>query len=361
MNHWAGYLAALPAVQQRAIARFHRISLPRRADADVIALRLRQALCHASTVRVAYAALDADIRAALDDIRSRHRGIAAAELLARYGAIRPLRELRADPRPQSIAEHLLLLGWLIERVDALDRPARWLLPPELRRWLPMPLHVVDLGLAPVPLRPPILRAVATLLLACATRPLAVRADGRLRRATERLVVARLAPLAPDEAGWLLEFTLPLLIQLGLLGLHHGRCELMPAGRRFLLLPDRTQRDRLAAAWHVSAQPEHWLRRQLRDTRGIDWPLLRRRLLAWAAALPTDRLLDPTELTSALAATLGPLADSWTHGYRTVQRVPWRAPLANTIFQAALRGPLAWLGVVAWASAGVRQLSSGRAR
>jgi len=110
------------------------------------------------------------------------------------GPIRPLRQLAADPHPQSVSERLLLLGWLFERRDARGRAPRWLLPPELRRWLPRPPALADLGAAPAPARPPILRAAATIVLASAEHPLAVRADGRLRRTAMRMLAERLAPL-----------------------------------------------------------------------------------------------------------------------------------------------------------------------
>ena len=73
----------------------------------------------------------------------------------------------------------------------------------------------------------------------------------------------------------------------------------------------------------------------------------RRLVQWAQALPPDRLLAPEETYAALTATFGPLADAHTHGFRVVRRPPWRRRSGARVWQAALRGPLAWLGVVAW--------------
>src|SRR5207249_4982206 len=63
----------------------------------------------------------------------------------------------------------------------------------------------------------------------------------------------------------------------------------------------------------------------------------------------DQLLEPSTLYAALASALGPLADAQTHGFRTVDRAPWRPRRAAALFEAALRGPLSWLGLVAWAS------------
>lgn len=351
MNHWARFLSELPATHQRLIARAQRVSLPRGSDATVRVARLRFSLCHQATVHAVFATLEPPVRAALADLRVLRRGMRADELVARYGPIRPLRQLAADPHPQSVSERLLLLGWLFERRDARGRAPRWLLPPELRRWLPRPPALADLGAAPAPARPPILRAAATIVLASAEHPLAVRADGRLRRTAMRMLAERLAPSSPADAAALLEFTLPLLATLGLLACHAGRCEPTPAARRFLAQPDADQLARLAGAWVALPTPDAWLARLLRDDRAIDLPLLRRRLIAWASTLPAGRLIDPQPLVPALTATLGPLADALTHGWRTVDRTPWRARRAATIFQAALSGPLAWLGVVGWALVG----------
>src|SRR5262245_27331985 len=139
MNHWARFLAELPASHQRAIARFQRISLPRGASAGERVCRLRSALCRPATVRAVYALQDDATRAAIDDLRSCRRGLRPNDLFARYGAVRPLRQLVADPRPQTVAEQLFLLGWLIERPIGRSHAPRWLLPPELRHWLPAPL------------------------------------------------------------------------------------------------------------------------------------------------------------------------------------------------------------------------------
>lgn len=52
MNIWVQMLQEVPASVQRLIARFQRISLPRRCPPAERHRRLRQALCHAHTVQV---------------------------------------------------------------------------------------------------------------------------------------------------------------------------------------------------------------------------------------------------------------------------------------------------------------------
>ncbi len=183
--------------------------------------------------------------------------------------MRSWRQMERAPRPQSVSERLVLLGWLLPRPATPRHPAHYLLAPEVRRWLPQPRCLPHSdqrqGAAPVP----VLRLATTMLLACAEQPLPLRANG--------------GPLMP-------------------------------------LLPD-------------------W--------RGIDWPLLRRRLCQWVATVPTGAWLKPTTLYQQLAASLGPLADAHTHGFRQVQRLPWQPRRAAAIWQAALAGPLTWLGLIVW--------------
>jgi hypothetical protein len=349
MNYWARMLRDLPAIGQRLIARTQRISLPREANAEERHTRLRQALCHAATVRATYLSLDPDAQAALQDLRTRRGGIRPDELERRYGTVRSWRQLAADPRPRTIAERLILLGWLLFRPATARHPAHYLLPPELRRWLPKPLVLRSFGLAPLPPPPLALRATATLLLACAERPLAVRANGMLRRSSLRALARRLPPLDDDETARIASFLLPLLQTMGLVADQRGTCALTPVGQRFLDLPPAEQLARLRQAWISAPLPDAWLTALLIDPVGIDWPLLRRRLCAWAEALPVGVQLDPQALYGALADTFGPLADAHTHGFRRVDRVPWQPRRAAAVFQAALRGPLHWLGFVAWPS------------
>jgi hypothetical protein len=347
MNRWSRWLAAAPAVAQRLIARTHRISLPRAAPADERLRRLRRALCTPAAVRAVYAALDADVRAALDELRGARRGLDAATLTARYGAVRPWRHLARDPQPRSVAERLLLLGWLLPRPAAPGRAPRFALAPEVRRWLPQPLRLADDGPAPPAPLPLAQRAALALLLVAAAAPLPLRRDGALRRCALR----RLQPLLPDapapELEALCRFLLPLLDARGLVQRHGGRCTPALGAAAFLSAPLDAQRARLVEAWLHSAAPDAWLRRLRVASAGLDEPALRRRLVQWAQALPPDRLLAPEATYAALTATFGPLADAHTHGFRVVRRPPWRRRSGARVWQAALRGPLAWLGVVAW--------------
>jgi hypothetical protein len=347
MNQWVSMLAELPTLGQRLIARSGRISLPRNADAAVRLQRLRQALCHAATVRVTYAALEPAEQQALQHLRTLRGGIRPGELTRRYGAIRSWRELAADPRPRSIAECLVLHGWLLLRPPRPNNPARYLLPPELRRWLPHPLQLDQRGPAPRAPLPPALHAAHVILLACAEAPLPLRRNGQLRVSAVRLLAPRLAPLADAEVLALCRFLLPVLNNLGLLAPHGAAAVLAPAGARFLGLAPAEQLKRLRAAWVRAPQPDAWASPLLVEQHGMDWPLFRRRLWAWSAALPSRCLIEPSGMYAALAAAFGPLANAQTHGFRRVDRVPWQPRRAAAIWDAALRGPLTWLGAIGW--------------
>ncbi|WP_232282632.1 WYL domain-containing protein [Roseiflexus sp. RS-1] len=161
----------------------------------------------------------------------------------------------------------------------------------------------------------------------------------------------LQPLLPDapapELARLFHFLLPLLEARGLVQRHGGQCAPALGAAAFLAAPLDDQRARLVEAWLHCAAPDAWLRRLRVASAGLDEPALRRRLVQWAQALPPDRLLAPEATYDALAATFGPLADAHTHGFRVVRRPPWRRRSEARVWQAALRGPLAWLGVVAW--------------
>jgi len=347
MNRWAPFLADLPASLQRAIARAQRVSLPHVCPAHERLRRLRRALCRPAAVRAAYANLDAPTRAALQTLRERNAPLSPAEVTACLGPLRSPALLAADPRPRSVAERLLLLGWLLPRPPGLRHPARYVLAPELRRWLPSALSLPDLGPASAPPRPAALRATEALLLALVCAPLPLRADGSLATAALRRLVPLLAPLSAVEACAALSFVWPLLLQLGLACAAGRSADASPAAASWLARPAHARLDALRAAWHAAPQPDAWLRSLLLDARGIDWPCLRRRLCVWAEALPVGRLLAPAGLYAALVATLGPLANAQTHGFRSVARAPWQPSRAESIWLAALRGPLAWLGEVAW--------------
>jgi hypothetical protein len=217
----------------------------------------------------------------------------------------------------------------------------------VRRWLPQPLRLADDGPAPPAPLPLAQRAALALLLVAAAAPLPLRRDDALRRCALR----RLQPLLPDapapELDQLFRFLLPLLDARGLVQRHGGHCAPALGAAAFLAAPLDDQRARLVEAWLHSAAPDAWLRRLRVADSGLDAPALRRRLVQWAQALPPDRLLAPEATYDALAATFGPLADAHTHGFRVVRRPPWRRRSGARVWQAALRGPLAWLGVVAW--------------
>lgn len=347
MNHWAAWLADLSPTLQRAIARAQRISLPRGCDAPTRMARLRMALCRARTVRETFFGLPAEAQAALWALRDCPRGLALATLAQRYGPIRPLHELRSDPHPRSLSERLLLLGWLLPRPATHRHPERWLLPPELRRWLPTPLPLLDHGVAPLSPYPPVLRALVAVLVASAETPLPVRSDGIPPPAVLKRLLPRLTPLPAPEGLALLRWLCPLLCELQLL-LPHGETVVPgPAAQPFLDLPPTRQLQRLTAAWCNTPRPDTLICAQLLTADGLLWPSLRRRLLAWAEALPVGQLLAPAELYPALTTAFGPLADATTHALRTVRRSPWGTERAMAVWQVALTGPLTWLGVVAW--------------
>jgi hypothetical protein len=139
MNIWAHWLAALPATLQRLIACHQRISLPRGCSAAERQQRLRHALCHARTVQVTYHGLAPELQQALHDLAAQRRGICPDDLVARYGPVRSWTQLAAHLHPQSLSEQLILLGWVLPRPATPCHPMRYVLPPELRRWLPQPL------------------------------------------------------------------------------------------------------------------------------------------------------------------------------------------------------------------------------
>jgi len=269
------------------------------------------------------------------------------ELQARFGPIRPPAALRADPTPQSLSERLLLLGWLLPRPAAPRNPPRYLLPPELRRWLPQPPQFAAHGALPPATPPPVLAVSTALLLACVAEPLPLCADGSLARPALRRLAPLLADVDTEHQAAFVTVTWPLLQQLGLVIIAQRQATLSPAAARFLKRPATERLALLRDAWIGGPDCDAWLRPLLIDRRGIDWPCLRRRLCAWAASLPADQAVEPAASATVLAATHGPLADAQTHGFRRVDRAPWQPRRATAIWQAALAGPLTVLGYVAW--------------
>lgn len=351
MNLWAAMLADLPALGQRQIARFNRVSLPRGCSSEQRLGLLRSALCHQATVRAAYTNLDTDARAALHHLCAIRGGVSPAELQRCYGRVRSWRQIAADLRPQSIAERLLLHGWLLPRPPAPRHPPRWIVPPEVRRWLPRPLDLPAGSTAPSAPPPLALRVATTLLLLCNEQPQQIRADTSLRWEGAQTLAARLVPYPASQVTACSHLVTPLLKDLGLLTMANGTCATTPAGRRFLALSPAIQSEHLRDAWVAAPRADRWLCVVAPDTRGIDWPLLRRRLVAWSQALPADRLLDLEPVYEHLSSALGPLGDAHTHGFRFVDRAPWQPRRAAAVWQAAITGPLTWFGYVAHTDAG----------
>lgn len=353
MHSWAAFLAQTPPTLQRLIASSQRISLPRRCSPEERLARLRAAICRAAAVRSVYFWLDTDEQQAVQTLRAIPRGLNAADLTARFGPIRPLSELRADRAPRSISERLLLLGWLLPRPATRNHPTRYLLPPELRAWLPVPLTPMQHAACSMlhaahggPEQAPALRAATALLVSAATTPLSLRRDGRLTAAALRELTPRLASLPPDEAKSLYAWLWPLLGDLGLLAPHGAAIVVAPAARRFLAAPPAERLKLLTDAWQRSPRPDRWLTTLRVNRRGLDWPAFRRRLCAWAALAPPACAVASVAVYDRLAAALGPLADAMTHGlaFRR-RRLPWAQRNAAKVWAAACSGPLRWLGKV----------------
>ena len=365
-NLWAAFLADTPPTLQRMIASAQRISLPRRCTPAERLVRLRAALCRGAAVRSVYFTLAPAEQDAVQQLRQIPGGLAGPDLAARFGPIRPLTELRRDRVPRTISERLLLLGWLLLRPASQNHPTHYLLPPELRAWLPVPLpHGGDgegsrwgggemerqgtpphLPTSTAPTAPPAtvpaLRAATAILVAAATVPLPLHPDGGPTAAALRILRPRLAPLTDADAlcGWLM----PLLGDLGLLAPHGAAASLGPGVRGFLAAPPAERLRTLTDAWVRAARPDPWLAPLHVNTRGLDWPALRRRLRAWAAALPAAPSRDPAASYALLHAALGPLADAGTHGFcASPRRPPWLPRRAAEVWATACAGPLAWLG------------------
>ncbi|MCS6883396.1 MAG: WYL domain-containing protein, partial [Chloroflexaceae bacterium] len=352
MNRWAAALAQSPPTLLRLIAATHRVSLPRRCPPEERLARLRAALCRPAALRALYWALDPAERDALQALRACAGGLRPETLAARFGPIRPLNQLRADPAPRSLSERLLLLGLLLPRPAAPFHPPRYLVPPEVRAWLPAPLPPASPPPDPAVAEPPVLAAVTALLLAAAERPLPARQDGRLTAAARRALAARLEPLAPDEAAALCDWTLPLLLALGALARDRAALTLGPAAPRLLALPPAERLARLRAAWEALPRPDAWLVALRVRLRGLDAPALRRRLLAWAAHVPPEAAEQPDRAYARMAAALGPLADGVTHCLSgPSRRGPWTARRAAAVWGAACAGPLRWLGALPGATSG----------
>jgi hypothetical protein len=351
MHTWAAFLAQTPPTLQRLIASSQRISLPRRCSPEERLARLRAAICRAAAVRSVYFWLNPDEQQAVQILRAIPRGLNAADLAARFGPIRPLSELRADRAPRSISERLLLLGWLLPRPATQNHPLRYLLPPELRAWLPVPLTSRQPATGNgqpdahgVPAYAPALRAATAMLVCAAATPLPLRRDGRLTAAALRELTPRLAPLPSDDVAALYDWLWPLLGDLGLLAPHGAAVVVAPAARRFLATSPAERLELLTDAWLRAPRADRWLTALRVNRRGLDWPAFRRRLCAWAAVVPPDLPPAAAATYDRLAAALGPLGDATTHGLTFPRRrLPWAQRNAAQVWAAACAGPLRWLG------------------
>jgi hypothetical protein len=342
MNRWAYYLSALPATLQRAIARAQRISLPRHCSGDERVLRLRQALCRQATVRMQYAFLSAEEQAAAVWLGTQRYSIRPHDLTHQLGTIRPWKQLLSDPQPRSMAERFLLLGWLLPRPAAPHNPAGFVVPPELRRSLPQPHALLgEPRTLPAAVRlAPVVVLANDLLFALAQQPLAVDRTGRLCAAAWRRLTQ--LPRSDKHAG---QFTLDLLIEHGCVVLQQQQATLSSLGRRWLDQPVALRQQQLRDAWITLPHADRWAKPLLANDRGMHWPAFRQRLLHWATQIPPDRWFAPDALFAALVAAEGPLATAHTHGFRQVQQSPWRTARSAAIWQAAVQGPLTWLGLV----------------
>ncbi|MBX0331545.1 WYL domain-containing protein, partial [Oscillochloris sp. ZM17-4] len=249
MQRWGQYLAEVPQTLLRLIASHQRVSMPRQCPPAERLSRLRAAICRSAAAREAFFGLHAEERAAVQALLVAPPGAARAQLIADLGPIRPLAALRADRAPQSLAERLLLMGWLLPRPAGPRHPATYLLAPELRDWLPRPL---DLPASPPPPTAPelplALRAATAIILAAARAPLPLRANGRPSAVALRRLRPLLAPAAPDEADSLVSWLLPLLADRDLLAAHGAAAAPGPAAGRFLAQGHAARRELLRAAW-----------------------------------------------------------------------------------------------------------------
>ena len=349
MNHWVQQLNAGPPLLVQAIARAQQVRVPRHAPTAVIAAQLWAALGPPAVVRARWAALAPALQAAVRDLAGRRGGADPALIITQYGAVRSWTALLADPRPQSTTEHLLLGGWLLPRPAAPRHPVRWLVPPELRRALPQVPVFAAHGVAPARLTPALLVLPALVSrLAHGPIPQTHRqtVPSRVRRR-----LARHAPDLPTPLGPLLRWLLPLLVAEGVVLATPTHWTLAPAASRWLSQSPAAQQAALIAAWLRHPAPDAWLRPVRAAATGLDAPAFRRRLLAWVDALPALQWLDPAPLYPILAAACGPLGDQHTHPWRWARPAPWHAPSAAQVWQAALRGPLHWLGAVTWTARG----------
>ncbi|NWF79493.1 MAG: WYL domain-containing protein [Chloroflexi bacterium] len=386
MQRWSLYLADLPASLLRLIAATHRISLPRRASVAERLTLVRQSLCRPAAVRAVYFSSTPEVQAAAQTLRTLPRCLSPEAVTAQFGAIRSLAELRSNRAPQTLAEQLLLNGWLLPRPAARNHPACYVVPPEVRAWLPVPLSVLDErrrtkdegrttaddepwpalhdrndterfdvrmraapGCGGDPAQTLAVRAATAVLLAAAATPLTIRCSVRPTVETIRQVMPYFGDQAPDQVERLVVWIMPLLHDLGLLAPHGAAVAPAPRAAQFLRATPSERLALLRDAWIRAPRPEPTLLPVRASTAGLDWAALRRRLLAWAEASARYAGV-PCDAYPALVAAFGPLADAHTHPFRRAARAPWNQTTAQAIWHTALHGPLAWLGACGGADA-----------
>lgn len=343
MHRWPVYLADLPATLLRLVAAANRISLPRRSTPAERLARVRQALCRPAAVRARYFSLPVEARAAAQELRRAPRCLSPEAVTARFGPLRPLAELRRDRTPRSLAEQLLLAGWLLPRQASRNHPLRYVVPPEVRAWLPTPIAADTRRETPVAATTLAVRGATAILLAAAAAPLPLRRDGRPTAAALRRLQLLLADIPRSELAALAAWAMPLLTRLNLLAPHGAAVAVAPAAARFLSTPASDRLHTLREAWALAPYPEPGLLPPRASRQRLNWPVLRRRLLGWAEACPAGASAEAS--FAALTAAFGPLADGFTHFAFPQQRAPWTQRTAAAVWARALQGPLAWLGLV----------------
>lgn len=399
MQRWSLYLADLPASLLRLIAATHRISLPRRASIAERFTLVRQSLCRPAAVRAVYFSSTPEVQAAAQTLRTLPRCLSPDVVTAQFGTIRPLAELRSNRAPQTLAEQLLFNGWLLPRPATRNHPACYVVPPEVRAWLPLPLdavgerrptnnpstgsgHVGQWTMAPStgsgqagqwtadgepwpslnahsdtesvdgearsasdyggPAQTLAVRAATAVLLAAAATPLTIRRTGHPTVATIRQVMPYFGDQTHEQVERLTVWIMPLLHDLGLLAPHGAAVASAPRAAQFLRAAPADRLALLRDAWVRAPRPEPTLLPLRASVAGLDWAAVRRRLLAWAEAA-ARYAGAPCDAYSALVAAFGPLADAHTHPFRRAARAPWNQTTAHAIWHTALQGPLAWLG------------------
>ncbi len=343
MDHWGQRLAALPPMAQRALLRANRISVPRGSARSMRSARLRAGLCRAATLRARWVLMPDDVRRAAHEVAALPQGVPYDTACERWGPLRGWSALYADPVPQSALEWLVLAGWMVPAPVSTKHPPRLQMPAVVRRLLPVtPVWEIASDTTPPEATIPSAVLVATWLLEQTRQTDGAFGRLPLYRQSERL--CRALPVG-ESARALLLFVRPLLQTLGLLLTTDQHDVVASAAVSWRKRPVAEQQTLLVQAWIRTAAPDRWLPVRGRATDGMDWPIFRQRLLRWADVLPAVPIVPPS--VANLEPLFGPLVDGQTHGFRQVSRRPWNLDATERCWQAAIHGPLDWLGIVAW--------------